>query len=73
MLKKSYCCDAFEQAIEKNCIRREIGILGKPEFDFYVIEAVTKRKLKKKLLYSIQEIDTFDLLIYMCPWCSATL
>ena len=73
MLKKPYCCDAFEQAIEKNCIRREVGVQGKPEFDFYVIEAVTKRYLKKKLFHSTQEADTFDILIYMCPFCGEVL
>ena len=73
MLKKPYCCGAFEEAIEKNCVRREVTIHGKPEYDFYVIEAVTKRHLKKKLLYSIQEVNTIDILIHICPWCGEVL
>jgi hypothetical protein len=73
MSKKSYCCSAFEDAIDKNCIRREVGIHGKPEFDFYVIEAVTKRILKKKLLYSTQEVKTMDVLLYICPFCGSEL
>lgn len=73
-MKKQYCCLQLEDAVIRGWIWKEPFIDDKPQHDMFITEFVTnKRKSKQWLIFTKEQIDTKEIILKNCLWCSAPL
>lgn len=72
-MKHNYCCLHLEDAVLRGSIKEEIVLEGKPEYNAYIAEFVTGKKMNRIFKHRISRIDTKDIILKNCLWCGKEL
>ena len=68
------CCLSMENSILAGTVRKEYFIHDKPDTSMYIIEIVTRKRIKKKWVLLKEEIiDTKEIILKNCLWCGCVL
>ena len=71
---KEYCCINLENAVIAGWVREEVFVDDRPENNIFITEIVTKKTtVKHWLIYNKDEIQTKEIILKNCLWCSKAL
>ena len=73
-MKRNYCCINMENSIISGMIREEVFLDDRPEHNMFIVEVVTRKRIKKKwIIFKEEIIDTKEIILKNCLWCGAHL
>jgi hypothetical protein len=64
----------MDNAVFSGTVREEPFIHDRPEHDMYIIEIVTRKRIKKKwIIFKEEIIDTKEIILKNCLYCGSVL
>jgi hypothetical protein len=64
----------MENSVISGMIREEIFVDDRPEHNMFIIEVVTRKRIKKRwLIFKEEQINTREIILKHCLFCSIPL
>lgn len=65
---------SMDNAIIQGTVREEVFVDDRPEHNLFIVEIVTKKRSTKHwLIFNEKEIQTKEVILKNCLWCSKAL